>query len=285
MRKFNINCLVIMLCSVLLVGCGGKQNNGLTVTVSIEPMRYFVEQIADSLVSVDVMVPQGSSPETYEPTPQQMVELANSAAYLRIGNIGFEQNWMDKLQQNVPTLKVYDASEGVDLLPDACADAVSGEMDPHIWTSPKNVKIIAQNICNALVDIDSLHADAYRKNLAAFTKKLDSLDAQIHSKLKSKTSRSFLIYHPTLTYFAHDYGLTQVTVEVSGKEPSPQQLRGLVDQCRQEGIKTIFVQKEFNRRNIDLISKETKTKAQTINPLSYNWSNEMLNISNILADE
>ena len=287
MKHFALNIFVVLLMvsSVALVGCGNAKLDRINVTVTIEPMRYFVEQIADSLVSVEVMVPQGSSPETYEPTPQQMVSLSDSKAYLQTGGLGFELSWMDKLVQNVPSIKVYDTSKGIDLIASHSSDKHHGSTDPHIWTSPRNVKVIAENICNALIEIDSIHADEYRRNLDRFIVRIENVDRQIHASLKDKTSRSFLIYHPTLTYYAHDYGLMQYVVEIDGKKPSPQQLRSLIDVCRNEKISTIFLQEEFNTRNIDLISRETKTKPHRINPLAYDWEKEMLNITNILANE
>ena len=105
--------LVTLLC---LSACGSKQQQSgkETLTVTLEPLRYFTEVIAGDKYNVVSMVPKGSSPETYDPTPQQLVNLDKSTAYLRIGYIGFEQAWMDKLTSNAPHLKVFDTSKGID---------------------------------------------------------------------------------------------------------------------------------------------------------------------------
>ena len=94
--------------------------------------------------------------------------------------------------------------------------------------------------------------------------------------------KAFLIYHPTLTYFAQDYGLTQIAIETDGKEPSPAQLVRLIRLCKEKQVRTIFVQQEFDRRNAELIAKETGTHLVDINPLSYEWKEEMLKIARTL---
>ena len=134
-------------CICMLASCknGNSYNNGKkdldpnkpTVTVTIEPFRYFVEQIAGDDVNVNVMVPAGSSPETYEPTPQQMVDLSQSVFYFKVGQIGFEKTWMKKLQQNAPDMKVIDTSAGIAML-----KTQSGNIDPHTWMSIKSADII-----------------------------------------------------------------------------------------------------------------------------------------------
>ena len=128
-------------------GKDGLDPNKPTVTVTIEPFRYFVEQIAGNDVNVNVMVPAGSSPETYEPTPQQMVDLSQSVFYFKVGQIGFEKTWMKKLQQNAPNMKVIDTSTGIRML-----KTQSGNIDPHTWMSIKSADIITSNIAKALMD-------------------------------------------------------------------------------------------------------------------------------------
>ena len=155
---------LIILSSCMITGCicmlascknGNSYNNGKdgldpnkpTVTVTIEPFRYFVEQIAGNDVNVNVMVPAGSSPETYEPTPQQMVDLSQSGFYFKVGQIGFEKTWMKKLQQNAPDMKVIDTSAGIRML-----KTQSGNIDPHTWMSIKSADIITSNIAKALME-------------------------------------------------------------------------------------------------------------------------------------
>ncbi len=263
-------------------GKDGLVPNKPTVTVTIEPFRYFVEQIAGNDVNVNVMVPAGSSPETYEPTPQQMVDLSQSVFYFKVGQIGFEKTWMKKLQQNAPNMKVIDTSAGIRML-----KTQSGNIDPHTWMSIKSADIITSNIAEALMDKYPEKAEEYKKKLRDFRKnKLDKLQNEIdkyQSSIKGEKQKSFVIYHPTLTYFAKENGLKQYAIEEEGREPSITQLKELIQRAKSEDINIIFVQKEFSNRNIQVFIDATHSKAVEINPLSYDWEGQMLLITKEIA--
>ncbi len=290
---------LIILSSCIITGCicmlascknGNSYNNGKdgldpnkpTVTVTIEPFRYFVEQIAGNDVNVNVMVPAGSSPETYEPTPQQMVDLSQSVFYFKVGQIGFEKTWMKKLQQNAPNMKVIDTSTGIRML-----KTQSGNIDPHTWMSIKSADIITSNIAKALMDKYPEKAEEYKKRLRDFRKnKLDKLQNEIDkylSTIKGEKLKSFVIYHPTLTYFAKENGQKQYAIEEEGREPSITQLKELIQRAKSEDINIIFVQKEFSNRNIQVFIDATHSKAVEINPLSYDWEGQMLLITKEIA--
>lgn len=263
-------------------GKDGLDPNKPTVTVTIEPFRYFVEQIAGNDVNVNVMVPAGSSPETYEPTPQQMVDLSQSVFYFKVGQIGFEKTWMKKLQQNAPNMKVIDTSAGIRML-----KTQSGNIDPHTWMSIKSADIITSNIAKALMDKYPEKAEEYKKRLRDFRKnKLDKLQNEIDKyqfTIKGEKQKSFVIYHPTLTYFAKENGLKQYAIEEEGREPSITQLKELIQRAKSEDINIIFVQKEFSNRNIQVFIDATHSKAVEINPLSYDWEGQMLLITKEIA--
>lgn len=151
-----------------MVGCKSNQqkagmaesNAKPTVTVTIPPYQYFVDKIAGDKVDVNVMVSNGNNPETYEPNAQQMMELSNSALYLKVGSIGFEQTWMKKLQDNAPDMKVIDTSLGI-----KPAKTPGGNIDPHVWMSCKNARIIASNMLKALCELEPKTQDFLREEL------------------------------------------------------------------------------------------------------------------------
>lgn len=91
-------CLLLAACTGNSSKSNGKEGEKPVITVTLEPQRYFTEAIAGDKFKVVSMVPKGSSPETYDPVPQQLVSLGDSKAYFRIGYIGFEQTWMDRLR-------------------------------------------------------------------------------------------------------------------------------------------------------------------------------------------
>ena len=279
--------LIYILTLFILSGCGNttQKSEKPILTVTLEPLRYFTEAIAGDNYEVVSMVPKGSSPESYDPTPQQLVNLSKSQAYFRIGYIGFEQAWMKKLEANCPNMKVYDTSKGIDLIRDKGhwhGDHFhEGGVEPHVWNSTQNALIIADNIYQALCELDSTHQEDYQKRLDVLKQTIRQTDANVRTLVENADS-TFLIYHPALSYFARDYGLKQVSIEEGGKEPSPAQLKALIETCRNENVHTIFVQQEFDQKNAQLIANELGVNIVSINPLSYDWVKEMIRIAEAL---
>lgn len=276
--------------ALCLVGCknGHKDRTSETrqITVSIEPLRYLTENVAGSYFEVTTLVPKGSSPETYEPTPKQMMALNNSCVYFAIGQLGFERNWLDKLKASAPNVMYVNTDEDIiDKEQTATSEhsgcAHGGCGDPHVWTTPRYMKMMAETVCSTLCKVDSAHADAFRSNLNTLNEKLDLCDAYIVSRLKGLPRKAFLIYHPTLTYFAKDYGLEQIAIEQDGKEPTTKQLAQIIRTCRDKKVGVIFIQQEFDRKNAELIAKEIGARLVTINPLAYEWEDQM----HLIADE
>ena len=285
----------LLLIIVLLVSCNmgksekSQDNEKPVIAVTIEPQRYFTEAIAGDKFDVISIVPKGSSPETYDPTPQQLVSLGDSKAYLRIGYIGFEQVWMDRLIDNTPHIQIFDTSKDIDLILGEAHDhgdhQHAGGVEPHIWNSTNNALIIARNTYKALCQLDKENEAYYLNRYDSLCQRIMHTDSIIRKTLQQPgTAQSFMIYHPALSYFARDFGLQQISIEEGGKEPSPAHLKDLVDLCRQEDVRIIFIQPEFDRRNAEIIARETGTGIVPINPLSYNWEAEMLAVAQALTD-
>lgn len=272
---------LIILC-VILAGCKGTpqkqadsgkdsetEKPAVTVTVTISPYKYFVDQIAKGKVDVNVMVSNGNNPETYEPYAQQMMELSKSALYLKVGSIGFEQTWMKKLQDNAPEMKVIDTSVGI-----KPAKTPGGNIDPHVWMSCSNARIIASNILKALCQLEPKNKAFFEKNYLSLLSIIDKRDSTIRESFKKDPNlvRKFVIYHPILTYFARDYQLEQLAIEEEGREPSASQLKSLIERARKEKIKFCLIQAEFANRNTTTFINESHTKPMDINPLQGDWN-------------
>lgn len=290
----RIHCWIYLLLAIVgLSACQGKKEGGTrTISVTIEPQRYFAEKIAGDLFQINCVTPAGQSPETYDPTPQQMVQISQSQAYFRIGEIGFEQAWMKNLQSQNPDMVVFDLSEGMELIKneeevheegEAHHHHHHGSVDPHIWTSISGVRVIAQNTCQAFIKLDPENQEAYQAGYQRLIEEIDSTEAEMKQLLQPLAGAAFIIYHPALTYFAREFGLKQLCIELDGKEPSPAQLKQLLETATQSGAKVVFVQQEFDQKNAELIAKETGCRLVTINPLSYNWHDEMIRLATILA--
>lgn len=276
----------------IFAACGNKTKKQIgerIITVTIEPLRYFTEAIAGDKFTVMSIVPKGVSPETYDPTPRQLVDLGKSEVYLRIGYIGFETTWMDRLIQNNPHLLVFDTSVGVDLIRSAGhyhGDHFhAGGVEPHIWNSTKNARIISKNILVALTKIDRDNETYYMERYGALLQKIEEIDKKIQDILKVGADTAFMIYHPALTYYAHEYSLHQISIEEGGKEPSAAHLKELIEVSKFENVRVIFIQPEFDQRNAEMIAQQTGTEIIPINPLSYDWEKEMLHIAQSLKHE
>lgn len=314
MKGMKKKYILLLLIAILVFSCkqGSQQSrtddDRPVITVTIEPLRYFTEAIAGDRFTVTSMVPRGSSPETYDPTPQQLIDLAKSKAYFRIGYIGFEQTWIDKLTDNAPHLQFFDMSEGINLIYDTThahhhgehGEELSGSephpvseehhpatgVEPHVWNSTENAQIIAGNVLDALCTLDNENGDFYRARYDSLCHLIERTDSLIRRQLAAPgADRAFMIYHPALSYFARDYGLHQIPIEAGGKEPSPAHLRELINTCKDEKVHIIFVQPEFDRRNAEIIARQTGTQVVGINPLSYDWETEMLNTAKALKGE
>lgn len=290
MIKIKYTCIFLLL--AVLASCnpsrGGKTNKLPVISVSIVPQKYFVEALASGIYQVEAMVPQGSSPETYDPVPRQLVSLEKSVVYLRIGYIGFEQTWMEKLSANAPHLEFFDTSQGINLIMEqgmhTSADHGMSAIEPHLWCSPKNAAVITLNVCKMLSSLDRQHEPLFIKRCDSLTHHIMSVDSLIRRQLSNpKADKSFAIYHPSLSYFARDYKLNQITIERNGKEPSPSDLRMVIDQCRKLKVHVIFVQPEFDRRNAEIIAQQIGARVVQINPLNQDWDKEMLNVARALT--
>ncbi len=279
---------------LMFAGCTTQQHTERTITVTIEPQRYFAEQLVGDKFHIHCVVPAGQSPETYDPTPQQMIQIGQSEAYLQIGYIGFELAWMEKIRENNPQVTFFDTSEGFHLIATEEEHTHEhaghkhhhhGAVDPHIWSSIAGAKAVALNMLNAIVSLDKSNEVYYRENYAKLLAEIEQTEQTISQLLSPIETRSFIIYHPALTYFAEEFNLMQFSIEMDGKEPSPAQLKELVETARAHRIHTVFIQQEFDQKNAELIAKETGCRLVTINPLTYEWSNEMIRIAKALSNE
>lgn len=278
----------VLVISSVLFSCQHREadDSKPEVTVTIMPQKFIAEKIAGDIFTIHVMVPPDANPHHFDPSPRQIMNLANSMLYLQIGYIDFELTWINKLESEYPSIQFVDTSEGVDLMDDENSDCghLHGNIDPHIWSSPRNVMIIAANTAEAFIRFDPDNENIYKENLKVFLTELDSLDNYIEQRLKNLTTRGFLIYHPALTYFARDYNLQQIAIENEGKESSVGHLRSVVNLARESNIKTIFVQQQFNSNEARTLEKEIDGRIIIIDPLAYDWNQQMTFIAEQMTE-
>ena len=264
----------------------------IQVTVSIVPLAYFVERIGGDLVSTNIMVLPGESPHSYEPTADQMKALSDSEVFFSIG-VDYEATWLPRFEEINPELPIVDTSKGIERIEmtasdeheDETAESHDGEqgLDPHVWLSPANGKIIAANILAALTDLDPAHADTYQTNAASLIADIDQVDTSIKETLANLEQTTFMVFHPAWGYFAHDYGLEQIPVEVEGQEPSASELAGFVETAREHNIKVIFVQPSLSTEDAQAIAQEIDGEIAFINPLAADWLANLQSVAEAFA--
>ncbi len=282
MRTLNLFATTLILGVMLSCQFQNKRKQAQQISVSILPQKYFVERIAGKDFNINVLIPPGGSPATYEPTALQMQQLAKSQAYFKIGHIPFEQTWINKMLKIAGNIEVYDLSENIELIKGAEIQHGDhfheGGIDPHVWSSPKTAVQIAKNLYEALIALAPKKEKKYKQNLDQFLLELEHLNKETEASFSKLTKKSFMIFHPALSYLSRDYGLNQIPIEIHGKEPSPAHLKKLIEEAKKHDVKIVFIQKQFDKENAKLLAKEINAELIQINPLNENWLSEMKSI-------
>ena len=270
------------------------------LTVNILPQKYFVEKIVKDKFTINVMVKPGASPHNFEPKPSQMKSLVASKVYFLIGD-ATEKNWIEKFKQNAKNTLFVDTTIGFEKIEmakheheevaqhDHKKDEKDEEhdhsgLDPHIWLDPVLVKIQAKNIYEAMIKIDSANSDFYKTNYEEFLKELETLDSNIKTILAPHKDKAFMVFHPSWGYFAKRYDLEQISIEIEGKEPKPNELVELIEESKKHDIKIIFVSPQFSQKSAQAISKNIGANVVAIDPLSDNWYENLQKVANEIAN-
>lgn len=268
-----------------------------TVFVSIVPQKFFVQQISKDIINVEVMVQPGASPATYEPKASQMAKLSSAAAYFAIG-VPFETTWLGKISAVNPHMKIIHTDRNIEKTAmalhhhnDLAAEQHPGDghpelnlsedtiLDPHIWLSPTLVKKQAAVIVESLKLIIPKHAADFDKNYYIFLDKIDALDAELKSTLQESLGLRFMVFHPSWGYFAKDYGLEQVPIEIEGKTPKPAQLVKLIRHARENHISVIFAQPQFSQKSAKIVAREIEGKVIFVDPLAEDWITNLRDVA------
>lgn len=258
------------------------------ITVSILPERTFVEKIAGNDFKVNLLIPPGASPATYTLLPSQLKDIAQSDIWFRAGFIGFELSWKDKIVEANKDMKVVDLSEGLDLIKHDSEQHGDhkhpGGIDPHIWLSPALVKKMAKQITDELALLNPNREADYKLNYMKFVKEIDQLNIEIKNALKDYQGKEIVVFHPSLSYYARDFGLVQYSLESGGKEPTPQHLAEVVDLAQKKNIKVIYIQSEFDKDHARVFADEIGGKIIQVWPLNPDWANNLMEMTNTFID-
>lgn len=281
LRKIMLSLISIVLL-MTLVACGDKNvgvsvsennnfdsNNGkIKVVASFNAVTQFVKAVGKDKVDVQTMIPNGTEPHDFEPKPKDLANVSKAQIFVYNG-LGME-SWVDKTIKAADNkaLLVVEASRGCNPIKNSDEDTVKehGQYDPHLWISLNGAKIEAKNIKDALVKVDPSNKDYYEKNYSEFASKLDTMLADYKMKFDQTSSKNFITGHAAFAYFCRDFGLQQNSVEsvFAEGEPTPKRLEELVDYCKKNNVKTIFVEEMASPKVSQTLAKEVNAKVEKI---------------------
>ena len=249
------------------------------VAVTIVPEQTFVEAVCGDLAEVIAMVPPGNSPETYEPTAADIEQFSKASLYFSIG-VPVEEA---SIMPCVGDTKVVSLQDKVsEVYPERIFE--SGERDPHIWLSPKRVKVMIEVIASEMCGLDPANKDTYNANAQAYIEQLDELDSQISASLEGVQNKTIIVYHPAFGYLCDDYGLTMFALEEEGKEATVSHLQDMIDLAKSENIKVIFYQDEIDSSQSEAFAEELGGKTIQLSPLAANYIENLKNMAETMAE-
>lgn len=295
MKPRNLPYFSLLLVALLFVGCAERK---IVVedraVVSIAPLKPLVESILGDDFEVTVLVPQGASPETFEPSPRQLREMEKARFVFSTGLLDFEQELLHRIARNE---QIVNLSRGINLIAGTCSHAHHKHtdcstdcghthahgIDPHIWCSPKSLGKMAENTYQAIA-AEMPDSTKYGERYTSLCIKILELDEEVTEMCSQSRRATFVIYHPALTYLARDYNLTQLAIEHEGKEPSAKRLAELIENARNEGVKHIFYQSEFPASSVEVICQDAGTTAVEINPLDEDIFANIRHIATLITE-
>lgn len=291
----KIDFFIFSIITSLVMGCSHKnndapkENNIKTISVSIEPQRWILEQIGGDKLNVVSLLPGDANPENFDPPMSSLKSATESSLYMRMGNLPWEKSLIERITASNPEIKVIDTSEGISLIYGTHEHSHNHShdndgLDPHTWSSVKNAKIIASNMFNAIVETDSVNKEYYTCRFKILIHKLDSLDNEFTERLLPIKGKSILVWHPSLSYFARDYGINQISLGMENKETTPKGLQKQMEMAASHNPIAFFVEPQMAGTKSETVEEQSGAKRLVIQPLAYDWWNEMEKITNFLTE-
>ena len=244
--------------------CAGKtaansssDNTGqgkIAVVTTISTLNSFVEGVGGDRVTVQSIVPIGASPETYQPTPQDIATL--SQAQLLVENGAGLETWLAKMLTNVGSSSLKTV---------VCADGLPVKgLNPHLWMDPVLAKQYVLKIRDGLIAVDPTHASDYTRNADTYNTRLDYLRKKIQWEIDTipRSQRYMIVFHNAWQYYNDRFGIkTLGIVEMNpGQEPNPQQIAAIIDLAKQHGVHAVFSEPEYSPKILQSIAQGAGVK-------------------------
>ncbi len=260
------------------------------VIVSIPPQKAFVEALAGSAVDIQLLLKPGQNPTNFTLSPKQLGQLSEAKAYFSVG-APMEDFILPRIQSRYPDIQIIDTSSGIrkrTLDDHSHGDDHEGHShshvtDPHVWLSPGLAKIQLRHYSRTLKELLPEMRSEIDQNASSFLSQVDQVDESLSNQLKGLKGTTIFVYHPAFGYFLDRYGLRQETVEIRGKQPSPQQLGRLIMNAKEQQVKVIFVQPQFQRHSAQALAKAIGGTIEIIDPLAENYLDNLLYMGETIA--
>jgi zinc transport system substrate-binding protein len=263
---------------LLGAGCIGGQpqeSGNFSVAAGIPPLGEFARAVGGDLVQVSVILPPGADPHTYEPTPQQIVNVSSADLILAVGSgLPFEERLLQGLSGFQTAPPVINLSAGITLI----------DQDPHDWLSIPNARKMVNHTTDAFCARDPPHCALFSANRDAYLARLQEADGHIRADLDQARITTFLVVHPAWEYFARDYNLTQIAIEQEGKEPSAQDIARLIQTAREAGVRVVFVEPQFSKREAEILAAQINGTVETIDPLAGDYVDNLERVARALQE-
>ena len=272
-----------IICTLLVVGCASKSDGDKkTIYVTITPMQAIVEEITEGDFNVEVIVPKGASPETFEPTPKQVTAFSDAEFIFSTGLIDFEQSLVKRISGSA---ELVNLSKGIELIAGSCSHGNHQHkhgVDPHIWTSPRVLRTMVTNAHNAIM---AHYPDSvkYTEATERLLERIAELDNYCATRIETEGVEALMIYHPAYTYYARDYSIKQIAIEHDGKEPSLRQTTALIDKAKEHGVRVILRQPQYSEDKVRAIAKDCGAEIITTDPLSEDILSEIERVTEIIC--
>ena len=299
LRPFSfITCLSTM-ATLLLLATASHAAQSVKVVVSLAPQKYFLQRLAGNSLDITVLASSGSDPHTFEPSPAQMRAVAGSKVYFTIG-APFEAAWLPRIQGSAKQLRIVPlhaalATEADDHDDDKHAapahkddykhaepaEAHENEAhghspagkDPHIWLSPALMLRMLDVMEKEVVTLLPEKATAIAEAATALRSDMQALQKNIHAQFAPfpAKQRLFLTFHPAWHYFAEEFGTTELSIEIDGKEPSPKAMKMVIDTAKEHNLNTVFIEPQFPKGAATMVAKSIGARIVTVDPLQEDW--------------
>lgn len=272
-----------IICALLIIGCTTKSDSDKkTIFVTITPMQSIIEEITAGDFDIEVIVPKGASPETFEPTPKQVTSFSDAELIFSTGLIDFEQSLVERIDDDA---EVINLSNGIELIAGSCSHGNHQHkhgVDPHIWTSPRALRTMVTNAHKAIM---AHYPDSvkYTEATGRLLERIDALDTYCATRIKAEGVEAMMIYHPAYTYYARDYGIEQIAIEHDGKEPSLRQTTALIEKAKEHGVKAILRQPQYSEDKVRAIANDAGAEIITTDPLAEDILGEIERVTEIIC--